>query len=134
MTPYNTKTMRVNLADGTYQDVVFTGDIRTLPVLTSLPGLRVRGLVAPEISTRPGRPRLGAAILRADSRRFPAARQRTHMRRSWPNSTTLSRLPGGYAAAVEDWLPTEHPAASASMRVEGGYIQFSGDGKKSGKT
>lgn len=29
---------------------------------------------------------------------------------------------------MEDYL-TEHPAASASMRVEGGYIQFSGDGK-----
>lgn len=36
--------------------------------------------------------------------------------------------PEDIAKAVEDYL-TEHPAASASMRVEGGYIQFSGDGE-----
>lgn len=34
-TPYDTKTMRVNLADGTYQDVVFTGNSAPLPVLTA---------------------------------------------------------------------------------------------------
>ena len=34
---YDTKTMRVNLADGTYQDVVFTGNTAALPVL-STPG------------------------------------------------------------------------------------------------
>lgn len=36
--------------------------------------------------------------------------------------------PEDIAKAVEDYL-AEHPAASASMRVEGGYIQFSGDGE-----
>ena len=37
-TPYGTKTMRVNLADGSYQDVVFTGstaDLRVLPSVTT---------------------------------------------------------------------------------------------------
>lgn len=36
--------------------------------------------------------------------------------------------PEDIAKAVEDYL-AEHPAASASMRVEDGYIQFSGDGE-----
>ena len=35
-TPYDTKTMRVNLADGTYQDVVFAGDTAALPTLSAL--------------------------------------------------------------------------------------------------
>ena len=35
-TPYGTKTMRVNLADGSYQDVVFTGSTAALPVLPSV--------------------------------------------------------------------------------------------------
>lgn len=42
-------------------------------------------------------------------------------------STTVT-YDGSSAQTVEDYL-AEHPAASASMRVEGGYIQFSGDGK-----
>lgn len=49
-TPYDAKTMRVNLADGTYQDVVFTGDTATLPVLTASGWVSV-GLYAGDIHT-----------------------------------------------------------------------------------
>ena len=49
-TPYDTKTMRVNLADGTYQDVVFTGDNADLPVLTASGWVSV-GLYAGDIHT-----------------------------------------------------------------------------------
>lgn len=49
-TPYDTKTMRVNLADGTYQDVVFTGDNAALPVLTASGWVSV-GLYAGDIHT-----------------------------------------------------------------------------------
>lgn len=49
-TPYDTKTMRVNLADGTYQDVVFTGNTATLPVLTASGWVSV-GLYAGDIHT-----------------------------------------------------------------------------------
>lgn len=48
--PYGTKTMRVNLADGTYQDVVFTGDNAALPVLTASGWVSV-GLYAGDIHT-----------------------------------------------------------------------------------
>ena len=49
-TPYDTKTMRVNLADGTYQDVVFTGNTAVLPVL-STPGWASVGLYAGDLHT-----------------------------------------------------------------------------------
>lgn len=49
-TPYGTKTMRVNLADGTYQDVVFTGDNAALPVLTASGWVSV-GLYAGDLHT-----------------------------------------------------------------------------------
>ena len=49
-TPYSTRTMRVNLADGTYQDVVFTGDTAALPVLTASGWVSV-GLYAGDIHT-----------------------------------------------------------------------------------
>ena len=49
-TPYDTKTMRVNLADGTYQDVVFTGDNAALPVLTASGWVSV-GLYAGDLHT-----------------------------------------------------------------------------------
>nr|UWI04663.1 MAG: hypothetical protein [Bacteriophage sp.] len=48
--PYSTRTMRVNLADGTYQDVVFTGDTAALPVL-STPGWASVGLYAGDLHT-----------------------------------------------------------------------------------
>ena len=49
-TPYDTKTMRVNLADGTYQDVVFAGDTAALPTL-STPGWASVGLYAGDLHT-----------------------------------------------------------------------------------
>ena len=49
-TPYDAKTMRVNLADGTYQDVVFSGDTAALPVL-SMPGWASVGLYAGDLHT-----------------------------------------------------------------------------------
>lgn len=49
-TPYDTKTMRVNLADGTYQDVVFAGDTAALPAL-STPGWASVGLYAGDLHT-----------------------------------------------------------------------------------
>lgn len=49
-TPYDTKTMRVNLADGSYQDVVFTGNTAALPVLTASGWVSV-GLYAGDIHT-----------------------------------------------------------------------------------
>lgn len=49
-TPYDTKTMRVNLADGTYRDVVFTGNTAALPVLTASGWVSV-GLYAGDIHT-----------------------------------------------------------------------------------
>lgn len=48
--PYSAKTMRVNLADGTYQDVVFTGNTAALPVL-STPGWVSVGLYAGDLHT-----------------------------------------------------------------------------------
>ena len=48
--PYSARTMRVNLADGTYQDVVFTGDNAALPVLTASGWVSV-GLYAGDIHT-----------------------------------------------------------------------------------
>ena len=49
-TPYDAKTMRVNLADGTYQDVVFTGNTAALPVL-STQGWASVGLYAGDLHT-----------------------------------------------------------------------------------
>ena len=48
--PYSARTMRVNLADGTYQDVVFTGNTAALPVL-STPGWASVGLYAGDLHT-----------------------------------------------------------------------------------
>lgn len=53
-TPYDTKTMRVNLADGTYQDVVFAGDTAALPAL-STPGGGHPWACTPETCTPAGR-------------------------------------------------------------------------------
>ena len=48
--PYSARTMRVNLADGTYQDVVFTGNTAALPVLTASGWVSV-GLYAGDLHT-----------------------------------------------------------------------------------
>lgn len=126
-TPYDTKTMRVNLADGTYQDVVFSGDTAALPVL-STPGWASVGLYAGDLHTS------RAADLRVlpsvttpgGAPADPAESVYDQIMAKLNELTTVS--PEGIAQAVEDYL-AKHPAVSASMRVEGGYIQFSADGE-----
>lgn len=126
-TPYDAKTMRVNLADGTYQDVVFTGDTATLPVLTASGWVSV-GLYAGDIHTsRAARLlALSSVLTHGGSPAAPAEDVYAQIMAKLNELSTVS--PEDIAKAVEDYL-TEHPAASASMRVEGGYIQFSADGK-----
>lgn len=125
-TPYDTKTMRVNLADGTYQDVVFTGNTAALPVL-STPGWASVGLYAGDLHTS------RAADLRVlPSVTTPGGAPADPAEDVYAQITEkLNHLiavqPESVAQAVADYL-TEHPAVS-SMRVEGGYIQFSGDGE-----
>lgn len=124
-TPYDAKTMRVNLADGTYQDVVFTGDTATLPVLTASGWVSV-GLYAGDIHTsRASRLlALSSVLTPGGSPAAPAEDVYAQIMAKLNELSTVS--PEDIAKAVEDYL-TEHPAASASMRVDGGYIQFSGD-------
>lgn len=126
-TLYGTKTMRVNLADGTYQDVVFTGDNAALPVLTASGWVSV-GLYAGDIhTTRAARLlALSSVLTPGGSPAAPAEDVYAQIMAKLNELSTVS--PEDIAKAVEDYL-AEHPAASASMRVEGGYIQFSGDGK-----
>lgn len=126
-TPYDTKTMRVNLADGGYQDVVFTGNTAALPVLGT-PGWVSVGLYAGDIhTTRAARLlALSSVLTPGGSPAAPAADVYAQIMAKLNELSTVS--PEDIAKAVEDYL-AEHPAASASMRVEGGYIQFSGDGK-----
>ena len=126
-TPYGTKTMRVNLANGTYQDVVFTGDNATLPVLTASGWVSV-GLYAGDLHTsRAARLlALSSVLTPGGSPAAPAEDVYAQIMAKLNELSTVS--PEDIAKAVEDYL-TEHPAASAFMRVEGGYIQFSGDGK-----
>lgn len=126
-TPYDTKTMRVNLTDGGYQDVVFTGNTAALPVL-STPGWVSVGLYAGDIHTsRAARLlALSSVLTPGGSPAVPAEDVYAQIMAKLNELSTVS--PEDIAKAVEDYL-TEHPAASASMRVEGGYIQFSGDGK-----
>lgn len=125
-TPYDTKTMRVNLADGTYQDVVFTGNTAALPML-STPGWASVGLYAGDLHTS------RAADLRVlSSVTTPGGAPADPAEDVYAQITEkLNQLiavqPESVAQAVADYL-TEHPAVS-SMRVEGGYIQFSGDGE-----
>ena len=124
--PYSAKTMRVNLADGTYQDVVFTGNTAALPVL-STPGWAYVGLYAGDLHTS------RAADLRVlPSVTTPGGAPADPAEDVYAQITEkLNQLiavqPESVAQAVADYL-TEHPAVS-SMRVEGGYIQFSGDGE-----
>lgn len=125
--PYSAKTMRVNLADGSYQDVVFTGNTAALPVLTASGWVSV-GLYAGDIHTsRAARLlELSSVLTPGGSPAAPAEDVYAQIMAKLNELSTVS--PEDIAKAVADYL-TEHPAASASMRVEGGYIQFSGDGK-----
>lgn len=124
--PYSAKTMRVNLADGTYQDVVFTGNTAALPVL-STPGWASVGLYAGDLHTSRA----------ADLRVLPSVTtpggapadpaEDVYAQITEKFNQLIAVQPESVAQAVADYL-TEHPAVS-SMRVEGGYIQFSGDGE-----
>lgn len=67
-TPYDTKTMRVNLADGTYQDVVFAGDTAALPTL-STPGWASVGLYAGDLHTSRAADLRGATVRHHAQRR-----------------------------------------------------------------
>lgn len=125
-TPCDTKTMRVNLTDGGYQDVVFTGNTAALPVL-STPGWVSVGLYAGDLHTS-----RAAALPVLPSVTTPGGAPADPAEDVYDQLTEkLNRLiavqPESVAQAVADYL-TEHPAVS-SMRVEGGYIQFSGDGE-----
>ena len=124
---YDTKTMRTVYKDGTYTDTVFTGNTVALPVVT-VPGTVKIGLYAGDIRTS------RAALIRA----FPSVTSDGGAPAA-PSEDVYNQLmelikqmetvsPEDIAKAVEDYL-TAHPAAAASMRVEGGYIQFSADGK-----
>lgn len=125
--PYSTRTMRVNLADGTYQDAVFTGNSAPLPVLTASGWVSV-GLYAGDLHTsRAARLlALSSVLTPVGSPAAPAEDVYAQIMAKLNELSTVS--PEDIAKAVEDYL-AEHPAASASMRVEGGYIQFSGDGE-----
>ena len=112
---YDTKTMRVNLADGTYQDVVFTGNTAALPVL-STPGWASVGLYAGDLHTSRG----------ADLRVLPSVTTPGGAPADPPESVydqlmELIRGMGGaseedIAKAVASYL-TEHPVKEADPTV-----------------
>lgn len=113
--PYSTKTMRVNLADGTYQDVVFTGNTAALPVL-STPGWASVGLYAGDLHTSRG----------ADLRVLPSVTTPGGAPADPPESVynqlmELIRGMGGaseedIAKAVASYL-TEHPVTETDPTV-----------------
>lgn len=125
-TPYDTKTMRVNLADGTYQDVVFTGNTAALPVL-STPGWASVGLYAGDLHTsRATDLRVLPSVTTPGGAPADPAED-VYAQIAEKLNQLIAVQPESVAQAVADYL-TEHPAVS-SMRVEDGYIQFSGDGE-----
>ena len=124
--PYSAKTMRVNLADGTYQDVVFTGNTAALPVL-STPGWASVGLYAGDLHTsRAADLRVLPSVTTSGGAPADPAED-VYAQITEKLNQLIAVQPESVAQAVADYL-TEHPAVS-SMRVEGGYIQFSGDGE-----
>lgn len=125
-TPYGTKTMRVNLADGSYQDVVFTGSTAALPVL-STPGWASVGLYAGDLHTsRATDLRVLPSVTTPGGAPADPAED-VYAQITEKLNQLIAVQPESVAQAVADYL-TEHPAVS-SMRVEDGYIQFSGDGE-----
>ena len=101
-THYDAKTMRVNLAYGTYQDVVFTGDTATLPVLTASGWVSV-GLYAGDIHTSRASRLLALSSVLTPGVPLPPQR-RTYMRKSWPNSTSF--LPSPRRISPKPWRTT----------------------------
>ena len=125
-TPYGTKTMRVNLADGSYQDVMFTGSTAALPVL-STPGWASVGLYAGDLHTsRATDLRVLPSVTTPGGAPADPAED-VYAQITEKLNQLIAVQPESVAQAVADYL-TEHPAVS-SMRVEDGYIQFSGDGE-----
>lgn len=114
-TPYDAKTMRVNLADGTYQDVVFTGDTATLPVLTASGWVSV-GLYAGDIHTsRAARLlALSSVLTPGGSPAVPAEDVYAQIMAKLNELSTVS--PEDIAKAVEDYL-AEHPIEETDPTV-----------------
>ena len=106
-TPYDTKTMRVNLTDGSYQDVMFTGDTATLPALTASGWVSV-GLYAGDIHTsRAARLlALSSVLTPGGSPAAPAEDVYAQIMAKLNELSTVS--PEDIAKAVEDYL-AEHP-------------------------
>lgn len=106
-TPYGTRTMRVNLADGTYQDAVFTGNSAPLPVLTASGWVSV-GLYAGDIHTsRAARLlALSSVLTPGGSPAAPAEDVYAQIMAKLNELSTVS--PEDIAKAVEDYL-AEHP-------------------------
>lgn len=114
-TPYGTKTMRVNLADGTYQDVVFTGDNAPLPVLTASGWVSV-GLYAGDLHTsRAARLlALSSVLTPVGSPAAPAEDVYAQIMAKLNELSTVS--PEDIAKAVEDYL-AEHPIEETDPTV-----------------
>jgi hypothetical protein len=105
--PYSTRTMRVNLADGTYQDAVFTGNSAPLPVLTASGWVSV-GLYAGDLHTsRAARLLALSSVLTPGG--SPAAPAEDVYAQIMAKLNELSIVsPEDIAQAVADYL-TEHP-------------------------
>lgn len=114
-TPYDTKTMRVNLADGTYQDVVFTGNTAALPVLTASGWVSV-GLYAGDLHTsRAARLlALSSVLTPGGSPAAPAEDVYAQIMTKLNELSTVS--PEDIAKAVEDYL-SEHPIEETDPTV-----------------
>lgn len=113
--PYDTKTMRVNLSDGTYQDVVFTGDNAALPVLTASGWVSV-GLYAGDLHTsRAARLlALSSVLTPGGSPAAPAEDVYAQIMAKLNELSTVS--PEDIAQAVADYL-TEHPIEETDPTV-----------------
>ena len=113
--PYSTRTMRVNLADGTYQDVVFTGGIATLPVLTASGWVSV-GLYAGDLHTsRAARLlALSSVLTPGGSPAAPAEDVYAQIMAKLNELSTVS--PEDIAKAVEDYLAA-HPIEETDPTV-----------------
>ena len=113
--PYSTRTMRVNLADGTYQDAVFTGNSAPLPVLTASGWVSV-GLYAGDLHTsRAARLlALSSVLTPVGSPAAPAEDVYAQIMAKLNELSTVS--PEDIAKAVEDYL-AEHPIEETDPTV-----------------
>lgn len=112
---YSTRTMRVNLADGTYQDVVFTGNTAALPVLTASGWVSV-GLYAGDLHTsRAARLlALSSVLTPGGSPAAPAEDVYAQIMAKLNELSTVS--PEDIAKAVEGYL-SEHPIEETDPTV-----------------